>query len=384
MLNDFILDTLKKLPVFHLLHTITSKLKDYQVLLVGGCIRDILAKREIKDIDFATNAKPDIIESIFENTLDIGKKFGTITVFLESNSFEITTFRKDFNYDGRHPAGVEFGDLESDVIRRDFTCNALYFDLKNKNLIDHVNGVDSIKSKIIKTVGNPVERFREDKLRMLRAIRFASELDWKIENKTYEAIEKVTFDNISRNRWQSEFDKIILSPNPITGLKKLFETKLIQNYFSKLFKKFNQKINSITTLYGTYETKLATLLYTSDEDDIKCFVVGKKQLLKILEISKILKKDIVSLELWELRQINENPDIINALKSENRINAIDKLRQIKKEYPNLPDPLLDGNDIKDIVKEHKIGKMLKEVRKMQLNETIKTKSQALSRLKFNL
>ncbi len=243
MTHDFILDAIEKLPTYASIKKIVDKLKDYQVYLTGGCIRDILAKRKVKDIDFATSATPDIVADIFENTLDIGKKFGTITVFLDGYSFEITTFRKDFNYDGRHPSGVEFGDLKTDAMRRDFTCNALYFDLSKQKLIDHIKGLDSIKSKIITTVGNPLDRFREDKLRMLRAIRFVSELGWEIDNKTYEVIKILSsdIDIISKPRWQTEFDKIILSSNPIKGLKMLLDTKLLQNYLLFDLKELEQK-----------------------------------------------------------------------------------------------------------------------------------------------
>ena len=383
MTQSFVLDKLKKLSIYKSAKKIADKLDKYQILLVGGSLRDILAKRDVKDIDFATNATPDEIEKIFENTLDKGKKFGTITVLLDNYSFEITTFRKDFNYDGRHPSGVEFGDLKSDVIRRDFTCNALYFDLKNQKLIDYVKGLESIKTQVIKTVGSPLDRFKEDKLRMLRAIRFASELSWKIDDETYRAIKRLSLDIeiISKDRWQTEFDKIILSDNPIKGLKMLFDTKLLQNYFLRNFEKLNEKVNSIKKLHGSYEAKLASLLYTSNEDEIRCFVARKKQILQILDVCTVLKKNIDSLELWEIREINENLNIIDALKSENRTNEINKLMQTKKEYPILPKPLIDGHDVKNIVEKQKIKEILRVVRKMQLNETIKTRAQALKTIK---
>ena len=380
MTDNSILDKIKELCSYSQIEKVVNKLSEnHQIYLTGGCVRDILIGRKVKDVDFATSAKPETVENLFEDTLDIGKKFGTITVVLDEFKFEVTTFRKDFNYDGRHPSGVEFGDLKTDAIRRDFTINALYFDLKNNKLIDYVGGLSDINSKTIRTVKKPLDRFKEDKLRMLRAVRFASELGWKIEKQTYNAIKSLSqdIDIIKKERWFNEFYKIIISPNPLKGLKLLLDTDLLQNYLSHDLEEFFEQVNKLKSLYGGLEARLGALLYTSSDDIKEKFYIGKNYKKRIDAICAILQKDIMSLELWELRQINENLYVSDALLSENRVKELGRLKQVEEEYPNIPKPLVTGDDVKTLIKKESIGTVLDKVRKMQLNEKIKTRSEAL-------
>ena len=162
---------------------------NYEAFMVGGCVRDCLLGLTPKDYDITTSALPNITESLFEKTIPTGIKHGTITVVLDNENLEVTTYRTEGNYlDNRHPESVEFvSNIKEDLSRRDFTVNALAYNNK-EGLIDYFNGIDDIKNKTIKAVGDPNKRFQEDALRMLRAIRFSCQLAFKIDDSTYAAI----------------------------------------------------------------------------------------------------------------------------------------------------------------------------------------------------
>lgn len=161
----------------------------YEAYVVGGCVRDSIMEKTPHDWDICTSATPEVVKSLFSHTTDYGVKHGTITVFADKEGYEITTFRAETDYsDHRHPDTVEFvADLKSDLSRRDFTINALAYNNESQ-LIDMFNGLDDIRNQMIRCVGNADERFKEDALRILRALRFAATLGFDIEDKTSEAI----------------------------------------------------------------------------------------------------------------------------------------------------------------------------------------------------
>lgn len=161
----------------------------YEAYVVGGCVRDSIMEKTPHDWDICTSATPEVVKSLFSHTTDYGMKHGTITVFADKEGYEITTFRAETDYsDHRHPDTVEFvADLKSDLSRRDFTINALAYNNESQ-LIDMFNGLDDMRNQMIRCVGNADERFKEDALRILRALRFAATLGFDIEDKTSEAI----------------------------------------------------------------------------------------------------------------------------------------------------------------------------------------------------
>ena len=187
---------------------------NYECFVVGGCVRDMLLGNPPKDYDLTTNAKPNEILEVFKDykTFDAGIKHGTISVVIDNEVFEITTYRIDGDYlDSRHPENVVFTDaIEKDLSRRDFTVNAMAYSPQT-GLVDYYGGVDDIKYKAIRCVGEPDIRFREDALRILRALRFASVYNFSIEFNTYNAImnNKNLLNNISKERISSELTKII-------------------------------------------------------------------------------------------------------------------------------------------------------------------------------
>ena len=162
--------------------------------MVGGAVRDMLRGREPDDIDLVTTARPDELEKIFPDIRWAGKAFGVSLLKADGFTFELASARKERTYlDGRHPEEIEFSrSLQDDVIRRDFTVNALLCDPETLEVTDYVGGVEDVKNAVIRTVGVPEERFAEDALRMLRAVRFAAKTGFKIENNTFAAINHST------------------------------------------------------------------------------------------------------------------------------------------------------------------------------------------------
>lgn len=201
----------------------------YEAVIVGGAVRDRLLGREPGDVDVATEAEPTVVKEIFKKTADIGIQHGTIMVLHPHHPVEVTTYRTESSYsDHRRPDEVHFvKSLEEDLKRRDFTMNALAIN-SNEDIIDYFSGRSDITNKIIRSVGNPSERFSEDALRMMRAIRFAAQLNFEIEHATFHAIDALapSITRIAIERIKTEMDKIFLSPHPSIGMRHLRESKL--------------------------------------------------------------------------------------------------------------------------------------------------------------
>ena len=201
----------------------------YEAYFVGGCVRDFLLGCEFSDIDITTNALPKEVKTIFRKSIDTGIQHGTVTILVDGESYEVTTFRTEDDYiDHRTPEKVEFvSNLRDDLDRRDFTINAMALDSKG-NLYDYHNGKKDLTNKIIKTVNNPNERFFEDALRMLRAFRFSSKLGFEIEDSTLVAIKKnaelIKF--VSIERIVNEFKKLLAGIGSKRSLELLLDSKL--------------------------------------------------------------------------------------------------------------------------------------------------------------
>ena len=218
----------------------------FQAYLVGGCVRDLLLGRNPRDWDVTTNAKPEQIQALFPKTV-YENIFGTVAVINEQTedptlkSVEVTPYRLETGYsDRRHPDQIRFSDkIEDDLQRRDFTINAIAVSLSNgaiKDIIDLYDGFNDLKDKVIKTVGNPADRFNEDALRMMRAVRIAVELGFSIDRSVILAIKELVnlINSISRERIRDEFEKIIMSPNPKKGLELLNELGILANIVPEL------------------------------------------------------------------------------------------------------------------------------------------------------
>ena len=206
------------------------KEKGFSALFAGGCVRDMLMGIVPEDYDIATDAQPDDIINIFKRTVPIGLHFGVVLVMENDFEFEVATFRSDGTYsDGRHPDTVTFCDARGDALRRDFTINGMFYDPIEDKHFDYVGGEDDLKAGLIRAIGNPFERFDEDRLRMIRAVRFACRFGFKIENQTAEAIKKFhdKILTVSRERIRDELRKTLTGPNPDTSVKMLDDLNLL-------------------------------------------------------------------------------------------------------------------------------------------------------------
>ncbi len=242
-----------------------------EAYIVGGCVRDLLLKNKPTDWDITTNAKPEKIQKIFPKSF-YANKFGTVTVQTSSGDkslteVEITTFRTEEKYsDKRHPDKINFAKtVKEDLARRDFTINALALDNKSE-IIDLFNGQKDLKDKIIRAVGKPEERFNEDALRMLRAVRFATTLGFKMEPKTLKAIQKNAgwLQAIANERIKDEFIKIIESDNPSKGIGFLLKTELLKYIVPELEKGVGVSQNK-GHIYDIYEHSIRALQAAADQ-----------------------------------------------------------------------------------------------------------------------
>ena len=299
---------------------------NYEAYIVGGCVRDAILGFEPNDYDITTSASPNTIQEIFKDfkCIETGIEHGTVSVVIEDEIFEITTYRIEGEYkDHRRPDKVDFTDrLEEDLKRRDFTINAMAYNEK-KGLIDLFGGKEDLNNKIIKTVGNPYDRFNEDGLRMIRAIRFSSKLNFTIEKETLKAIYDKSFiiNNISLERITDEFTKIILSDKP-ENIKYLFETKLLkylnisnEDDIGKL-KQFYNEIVILKKINKNLEKRLALLDYIVEKNNINC----KSFCNELIYSKKIIKNHNIILTLLKNIEI----DHLNKVEIKKILSGVDR------------------------------------------------------------
>jgi tRNA nucleotidyltransferase/poly(A) polymerase len=215
--------------IFHTLHP-----KGHLAYLAGGCVRDALLGISANDLDIATNATPEQIEKYFPKVVNVGKSFGVMRVLVDGQDIEVATFRLDGKYeDGRRPNGIQFSTPEEDAQRRDFTINALFYDLQTQKVLDFVGGLADLDKKILKTVGEAERRFAEDHLRLLRGPRFVAQLGFDLEESTFLAIQKdpTLIKSVSGERVRDEISKLLGSQFANRGLEIMDTSGLTQSLF---------------------------------------------------------------------------------------------------------------------------------------------------------
>jgi poly(A) polymerase len=233
----------------------------YQALWAGGCVRDQLLELPPKDYDVATNATPDQIREVFgkRRTLPIGAAFGVITVLgpKQADPIEVATFRRDTGYsDGRHPDGVEFTDAKEDALRRDFTINGMFYDPLAERVVDYVGGKDDLAAKRIRAIGVPQERIEEDKLRMLRGVRFAAKFGFEIEAETLAAIHQQAsqLPIVSGERIGAEMQRMLADKNRSTAVQLLRDSNLLSQVVPE-----SHRLTSSETIWQELLDQLARL-----------------------------------------------------------------------------------------------------------------------------
>ena len=243
-----------------ILHTLEEA--GYEAYVVGGCVRDSILGRSPDDWDITTSAKPEEVKALFRRTVDTGLVHGTVTVMLDKEGFEVTTYRVDGEYeDGRHPKEVSFtASLEEDLKRRDFTMNAMAYNPK-RGIVDLFGGVQDMEKQIVRCVGNPVERFTEDALRILRAVRFSAQLGFSIEGETLKAISVLApnLKYISAERIQVELLKLLISPHP-DYLRTAYEAGITKEILPEFDRCMETEQNTPHHCYTVGEHTLQSLL----------------------------------------------------------------------------------------------------------------------------
>jgi tRNA nucleotidyltransferase/poly(A) polymerase len=324
------------------------KKNGYKLYVVGGAVRDAILGKQPKDFDLATDAVPDKVEEILAEagfrTLPTGKAFGVINVFTDDGEYEIATFREDLS-GGRRPDAVKFTDIESDVKRRDLTINALFYDIDKNEIVDLVGGVDDLKRGIVKTVGSPQERFGEDRLRILRAIRFAARFGSNLDPEADAALKKdASLEGISGERIRDEFIKGITSAKSITQFIGMIEK---YHLFDWIFRGLNINKNFISDKDPILV--IASLLKDNDPkligkklNDLKYTVDEIKNITFLINLSKltpdtavILKRmqKLTSLTDDQLKKFGTqqgvNPKLLDAfIKFRLTVNGEDLMKQL--------------------------------------------------------
>lgn len=225
------------------LHTtarsLVQRLRDagFVAFYAGGCVRDALLGKEPKDYDIATDARPGQVQRLFARTFAVGAHFGVVVVHQDGHDFEVATFRSDGAYvDGRRPTEVTYSSPETDAERRDFTINGLFFDPLKEQVIDYVGGRADLEARVLRAIGDPIARFREDKLRLLRAVRFAAVLGFEVDAATWRAVCAHAQDihDVSAERIREELVRIFVSPSRVRGFDLLVESGLMQEVLPEI------------------------------------------------------------------------------------------------------------------------------------------------------
>lgn len=381
-----------------IIRTLTKE--GFSALLAGGCVRDRQLGRAAKDYDVVTDAKPKEIINLFRRTLKIGAKFGVIMVMIHKQKIEVATFRTEWGYaDGRHPGKIKFSDAKNDAIRRDFTINGMFYDVAAEEVIDHVGGQADLENQLIRTIGNASERFGEDYLRMLRAVRFSTQLGFVIEKKTFKAIcqhaPKIT--KISGERISMELEAILSNPNRGNGGTLLLESSLADAIFKEfsssdakfgifVLKNLRKRIDYPLALAGLFAC-CETGFVMEQCEKLKLSRAHRKHLrFLLMHRGRLLDLEI---GLADLKLLVAEPyfwDLYEFQKAIQKANdeTLKPLTEIKKRAEALkgkelkPKPLLNGHELiaLGVGSGSMVGLVCEEMYIEQLGEKINTREQA--------
>jgi len=375
----------------------------FQALLAGGCVRDMLLGRTAKDFDVATNAEPIYIIRLFKRTLKVGAQFGVVIVLLGDQQVQVATFRAEAGYaDGRHPTTVRFVNAAEDANRRDFTINGMFYDPIENKVIDYVNGQADLKKRLLRTIGKPAERFSEDYLRMLRAVRFATQLNFAIEPKTWSVIcsSAKNIIRISGERIAMETESILVNPNRSAGASMLIKSGLAEAIFPgfagsqakfaiKVLSEMRKKVDFALALAGLFanctvkfalEKCVVLRLSRNQNKHIRFLLTNRDKLLGDNMSLAELKRIIAEPYFWDLYELQR---AIQRARGGGR-KAIAPLITLRKRIKALgdvelrPKPLLDGHNLIRLgaVPGPALGQLAEELYIAQLEGKLQTAQQA--------
>jgi tRNA nucleotidyltransferase/poly(A) polymerase len=375
----------------------------FEALLAGGCVRDVLLGRHAKDYDVATSAHPKDVIKLFKRTLKVGARFGVVIVLLEGQQVEVATFRAETGYtNGRHPATVKFVSVAKDASRRDFTINGMFYDPIKNQVIDYVMGQADLKNRIVRTIGKPEERFDEDYLRMLRAVRFSTQLGFVIESETKSAIcsNAKNIARISGERIAMELEGILVNPNRSAGVLLLVDSGLAGAIFPSfageqakfaisVLGELRKKVDfalALASLFAGYPAEFAIekcsilKLSRSQNRHIKFLLSNRGKLLDDRMSLAKLKMILAEPYFWDLYELQR---AIQKAKAGGR-GGMAPLIALRKRIKALgdielrPKPLLDGRDLIRLgaVPGPALGQLAEEMYIAQLEGKLQTIEQA--------
>lgn len=361
----------------------------YIAYYAGGWVRDYLLGEQSDEVDIATSATPQEIERLFDKTVPIGKAFGVILVIVDGHPFEVASFRKDHAYiDGRHPETIDFSTPEEDALRRDFTINGMFFDPLTETLYDFIGGKADLKKRIIRAIGNPVERFQEDRLRMMRAVRFAVRLGFQIEETTMAAIKdqaSTLLPSVSMERIWQELSKMAHTANFKEALVMLHRLDLLQTIFPLL-----KTQESIEQILAPLPERCPLIIYLIELLPTKgvelChYLKTSKREIKLLEYFKQEPKNLVEwayhyahpdVTLWLKVRLSKFPE--EHFEHEQRQHRLKQhVTRIKNKTPLISASLLQKHGIKP---GKEMGKLLQEAEKIAISDDINDQNEILKRL----
>jgi len=375
----------------------------FQALLAGGCVRDMLLGRRANDYDVATDAQPRDVVRLFRRTLSVGAKFGVVIVLMEKQQVEVATFRTESEYaDGRHPSAVRFASAAEDASRRDFTINGMFYDPLTDKVVDYVGGRADLKKPVVRTIGKPEERFGEDYLRMLRAVRFSTQLGFRIERKTFAAIRSLAkhIVKISGERIAVELEGILVDPNRAEGVSMLAESGLAEAIFpgfggentksalavlSRLPKKIDFALGlagffaGCSTDFALQRCRLLKLSRAQTKH-VKFLLVNRGKLLDEQMSLAELRLIVSEPYFWDLYELQRAIEKV-ARGGRKRLAPLIALRRRIKALGDIelkPKPLLNGHDLIRLgaVPGPALGQLSEELYIAQLEGILKTSAQA--------
>lgn len=370
----------------------TLQAHGYKAFLAGGCVRDALLGLQANDLDVATDANPDQIESLFKKTVNVGKSFGVMRVLVDGADIEVATFRNDGTYlDGRRPESVVFSTPQEDAQRRDFTVNALMYDLSTEQVLDYVGGQADLQAGILRTVGDSERRFLEDHLRLLRAARFAAQLNFVIEDESFQAMTRMAtlVTKVSGERIRDEMNKLLKAQAVPRGLEAMAQSGLMRELFP-----FRLRDNSWKTSPLVEEAWQALALFVRKADSVEM-----EKTLDRLRLSSRERRCIEdSWAVWQDALALLNLSMGKKLQKMARDGVAFALRILLEESPEnsqiqelfvqwdswqnlLPRPFLNGEDVKGLLTGKAIGDCLDQAFELQLERGLQSRDEALLWLK---
>jgi poly(A) polymerase len=410
----------------------------FQAFWVGGCVRDARLGQAPSDYDIATDATPEEVEQLFRKTIPVGKQFGVIMVLEAGHEYQVATFRAEGDYtDGRRPGSVRFTDAREDALRRDFTINGMFYDPLVDELHDWVGGQADLDARRIRTIGDPAKRFGEDRLRLLRAVRFAAQLGFAIEPETFAAVQQhaVAIRDVSAERIRDELLKLFRPPHAARGLDLLHESRLLPEVLQELaatigceqppeyhpegdvFTHIRLMLSHLpddagtTLIWSVLMHDIAKPVTQSrDEGRIRFLGHEKTGASMTLEIMNRLRfpkaesaavktcvrhhmqlKDAQQMRRATLRKLFLRPTLpvelalhrLDSLASTGKLENFEFLEAKFAEFQNQPElqkPLVDGADLIALGQAPgaKLGKLLSDIRNRQLAGELTTREQALA------